>query len=251
MLPLMGGERMQMPEEVKPVTPPVPDPEPAPDPRDTHIARLNKENADRRIEAKNAKEQVSALEKKYSGILSVFEAETDEELETKLGEYRAARQEKADPNLDPKALLRRNQKLEDELKKTVAERDKFSGDFSTLSKRVQDKTIGGALREEIAKRGVNPTYHRALELDLRESVRLDDTDTVVWIQRDKTGAEQFVIELNEGVEEFFKKNPGWLPPASSEGSGSGTAPKPKFGPGKSFKEMSPAEYRAARPELMK
>lgn len=241
-----------MPEDPKPVTPPVPDPEPdpKPDPRDTHIARLNKENADRRIEAKKANDERATLEKKLTSILTALEIDNEEELDTKLGEYRATKLEKGNPDLDPKVLLRAKTKLEDELKKTRDERDKLSGEFSTLTKTVQDKTIGGALRDEITKRGVRPAYHRALELDLRENVRLDEGGGVVWISKGKDGTEQFPLPLNEGVDEFFKKNPDWLPAATPEGSGSGAGKTPQFTSGKPLKDMTLSEYNKVRDKVM-
>jgi hypothetical protein len=234
-----------MADKVPPTTEVIPEPipEPIPDPRDAHIEKLNRENAERRISEKKLKESNQGHEAVLKEIMGAFGAETPEDLTTRLSEYRAAQSEKTNPENDPKVLRANLARLDEAAKKSAAEATSFKQKYETVSTKYTDRTIGKAIGDAIAAFSVKPAFIPALTGELKKNVKLNDNDEVVWVQKDKTGNDQYETDVKEGIGAY------WLPSTVPAGSGTPQATKAPPPGRTNIKDLSLSDYKQKRKVL--
>jgi hypothetical protein len=247
-------------EQTMPEGTPNPNPNPNPDPnaevakpdqKDEWIVKLKSEAATRRKEADGYKRELDEQKKKFEMIFERLGASSDEEAEKALSEYRAAQSKKADPNLDPTALLQRANKLDSEFKKLSNEYKSTADERDAWRQRYQEKEIGLAIKSVLAEFGVKPAYHGALTLDIMKNVRLNDKYEAVYVTRDKDGDEVFEVSVKAGLEDYFKANPDWLPASGTPGGGSTQSKSVPAGRIDLKKSLSTLEeYEKIRPQLL-
>jgi hypothetical protein len=230
-------------------TTPNPDETTQPNPLEAKIHSLNEENAGRRLNEKKLQTALDAQTALVREVLGAFGVDSPEDLAPRLSEFRAAQAETKNPENDPKKLRAMLAQLQEELKTKAASEKDFKEKYETTSSKYRERTISKTIGDAIAAHGVKPAFAAALTAVLKDNVKLDDKDEVVWIQKDPKGNDLYEVSVKDGLEGFFKTNPDWLPADTPSGSGTQQNGRPKPATRTNIKEMTLEEYNAQRAVL--